>query len=144
MSDPFGLQRFVEAQEPVIDTAMGELRAGRKRSHWMWFVFPQIEGLGRSDMARRYAIFSLAEARTYVAHPILGPRLLECSALVLMAQGRTAREIFGAPDDLKFWSSMTLFFLAEPSEVVFRACLRKYFDGRSDPATVGRVGAGLG
>jgi uncharacterized protein (DUF1810 family) len=140
MSDPFELQRFVDAQAGVIDSVTAELRAGRKRSHWMWFVFPQMLGLGRSEMARRYAIASLEEARAYLAHPLLGARLCECSALVSKVEGRTAHEIFGAPDDQKFWSSMTLFAMADPSAAVFAACLQKYFTGRSDPATLSLIG----
>ena len=135
MNDPFDLQRFVDAQAGVIGSAMAELRAGRKRSHWMWFVFPQLAGLGRSDMARRYGIGSLDEARAYLAYPLLGSRLRDGSALVQAVQGRTVGDIFGAPDDQKFWSSMTLFALADPSETGFRACLEKYFGGRFDPGT---------
>lgn len=141
MNDPFDLQRFVLAQDTVIDSVREELRAGRKRSHWMWFVFPQIAGLGRSAMAQRYALASLDEARAYLAHPILGPSLRECSELVLAVEGRTINEILGAPDDLKFWSSMTLFLAADPSQEVFRACLRKYFAGQPDPGTLSRISA---
>jgi len=144
MDDPFELQRFVDAQDPVIDDACSELRAGRKRSHWMWFVFPQLAGLGYSAMAQRYAIASLAEARAYLAHPLLGPRLRDCSALVLAVEGRDVHQIFGAPDDLKFWSSMTLFDVAAPSEPVFRDCLNKYFGGRSDRGTLSRIEGGDG
>ncbi|MDM0074055.1 DUF1810 domain-containing protein [Variovorax sp. J2P1-59] len=140
MSDPFGLQRFVDAQAGVIDVVLEELRAGRKRSHWMWFVFPQLLGLGRSEMARRYGLASLDEARAYLAHPLLGPTLRECSERALAVDGRTVHEIFGAPDDLKFWSSMTLFALADPSVAVFRSCLEKYFAGRSDQATLSLIG----
>lgn len=139
MDDPFELQRFVDAQDPVIDEVCNELRAGRKRSHWMWFVFPQLAGLGHSAMAQRYAIASLAEARAYLAHALLGPRLRDCSALVLAVEGRDVHQIFGAPDDLKFWSSMTLFDAADPSEPVFRDCLGKYFGGRSDSGTLSRL-----
>ena len=139
MDDPFELQRFVDAQDPVIDEVCNELRAGRKRSHWMWFVFPQLAGLGHSAMAQRYAIASLAEARAYLALALLGPRLRECSALVLAVEGRDVHQIFGAPDDLKFWSSMTLFDAADPSEPVFRDCLGKYFGGRSDRGTLSRL-----
>ncbi len=146
MNDPFGLQRFVDAQDPVIDAVLDELRAGRKRTHWMWFVFPQIAGLGHSAMAQRYAIASLAEARAYLAHALLGARLRECSALVLAVQGRTVGDIFGAPDDLKFWSSMTLFQAADDADdvagSVFRACLDKFFDGRSDRGTLSRIEGG--
>jgi uncharacterized protein (DUF1810 family) len=139
MNDPFNLQRFVEAQAPVIGRVLDELRSGSKRSHWMWFVFPQLEGLGRSEMARWYAIASLDEARAYLAHAVLGPRLRECSELVLAVQGRTIGEIFGAPDDQKFWSSMTLFVQADPSQAVFRACLEKYFAGQPDSGTLSRI-----
>lgn len=142
MNDPFGLQRFVDAQDPVIDAVRDELRAGRKRTHWMWFVFPQIAGLGHSPMAQHYAIASLAEARAYLAHPVLGARLRECSALVLAVEGREVGAIFGAPDDLKFHSSMTLFGAADPAESVFRDCLHKYFGGRSDRGTLSRIEGG--
>ena len=144
MNDAFELQRFVDAQAPVIDAVRRELRDGRKRSHWMWFVFPQLAGLGRSAMAQRYAIASLAEARAYLAHPLLGPRLRECSALVLAVEGRDIHEIFGAPDDLKFGSSMTLFDAADPSEPVFRDCLHKYFGGLRDRETLVRIEGGDG
>lgn len=107
--DPHDLQRFIDAQEPVIDQVKKELRTGCKRSHWMWFVFPQVEGLGSSQMAQRYAISSRAEANAYLAHPLLGPRLRECTQLVNEIEDRTATDIFGSPDDLKFRSSMTLF-----------------------------------
>jgi uncharacterized protein (DUF1810 family) len=136
MSTPDALQRFVDAQAPVIDTVLEELRAGRKRSHWMWFIFPQLDGLGHSAMARRYAIASLAEAQRYIAHPLLGPRLETCSALVLAVEGASLDLILGPPDDLKFRSSMTLFARAAPEKTVFDACLRKYFDREPDPRTV--------
>jgi uncharacterized protein (DUF1810 family) len=131
----FDLARFLDAQAPVIDTVRGELARGRKQSHWMWFVFPQIGGLGRSAMAQRYAIASLAEAIAYAAHPVLGARLRELTALVSAVDGRTAYEIFGTPDDLKFHSSMTLFARAVPDEPLFRHALAKYFAGREDAAT---------
>lgn len=134
--DPFDLARFVAAQDPVIDAVREELRSGRKRSHWMWFIFPQIAGLGHSEMARRYAIRSLDEARAYLAHPVLGERLRECARLVAAIQGRTAREIFGSPDDLKFRSCMTLFSLADPDERVFADCLEQYYGGVPDEATL--------
>ena len=137
MNDPFDLQRFVDAQADVIDTAMDELRAGKKRSHWMWFVFPQLEGLGRSTMAQRYAISSLEESRAYLEHPIVGARLRQCSEIVLAVEDRSVGEIFGAPDDQKFWSSMTLFSItADSSTTVFRSCLQKYFGGSSDRGTL--------
>jgi uncharacterized protein (DUF1810 family) len=132
MDDPFRLRRFVAAQAPVIDTVLGELRAGRKRSHWMWFIFPQWANLGSSEMSRRYAIASIGEAEAYLAHPLLGARLRECSQRVLDVQGRTVGEIFGAPDDQKFWSSMTLFALVDATPGVFRECLDTCFAGALD------------
>ena len=132
----FDLQRFVDAQAPVIDRVRKELASGRKRSHWMWYVFPQIAGLGRSTTALRYAIASLEEARAYLAHPILGPRLKECTNLVLHIEGRSAEAIFAHPDDLKFQSSMTLFAYAAPREKLFADALQKYFAGRRDGATL--------
>lgn len=132
--DPFDLQRFVEAQGRVIDRVRVELAAGEKRSHWMWFVFPQIFGLGRSPMAQRYAIGSLAEARAYLEHPVLGPRLRECVGLVLRHRDRSAHQIFGSPDDMKFRSCLTLFDRAAP-DGVFDEALRAFFDGEGDAAT---------
>lgn len=136
-ADPFELERFVAAQGPVYDRVRRELAAGAKSSHWMWFVFPQLKGLGHSAMAERYGIGSLEEARAYLAHPVLGPRLLECTALVQGVEGRTASEIFGAPDDQKFKSSMTLFAAASAPEgaAPFVAALTKYFSGEHDAAT---------
>ena len=131
MKDPFRLARFLDAQQSVYDTVVAELRAGRKRSHWMWFIFPQIAGLGRSATARRYAISSRDEAIAYLAHPVLGRRLRECSTLVAEIERRSITEIFGYPDDLKFHSSMTLFAQAGPEEAIFAACLQQYFG--SDP-----------
>ncbi|MDE1987447.1 MAG: DUF1810 domain-containing protein [Alphaproteobacteria bacterium] len=139
MTDPFKLQRFVTAQAPVMAQVLAELRDGRKRSHWMWFVFPQIAGLGRSDLARRYAIASREEAQAYLAHAVLGPRLRHCTALVLRVEGRSAEEIFGHPDDLKFHSSMTLFGRVVAQETVFGDALRKYFGGEEDAATLERL-----
>ena len=139
MDDRFQLQRFVDAQQPVYDTVLGELRAGRKRSHWMWFVFPQISGLGHSMTSQTFAVSSLAEAAAYLAHPTLGPRLRECTALVAGIQGRSVGEIFDYPDDLKFHSSMTLFAQAAPREPIFADCLRKYFGGQLDPRTLARL-----
>jgi uncharacterized protein (DUF1810 family) len=139
MADRFDLDRFVQAQAGVYEDVVAELRAGRKRSHWMWFVFPQLAGLGHSAMAQRYAISSLDEARAYLEHPVLGARLLDCSALVLAVPGKTVHEIFGSPDDLKFHSSMTLFHRAAPMEAVFDECLRKYFGGQEDAATLARL-----
>ena len=139
MTNPHNLQRFLSAQAPVIEQVRAELRAGRKRGHWMWFVFPQIAGLGHSDMARRYAIASLDEARAFAAHEILGARLIECAALVVAVKGRSIGEIFGSPDDLKFHSSMTLFARAALEEPVFKEAPRKYFGGVEDRATVERI-----
>jgi uncharacterized protein (DUF1810 family) len=139
MDDLFNLNRFLSAQAPVIEQVRAELRAGCKRGHWMWFVFPQIAGLGHSDMARRYAIASLDEARAYAAHEVLGPRLRECAALVVAVEGRSIGEIFGSPDDLKFHSSMTLFARAATDNLVFKDALRKYFGGVEDRATVERI-----
>jgi uncharacterized protein (DUF1810 family) len=135
----FDLQRFVAAQLPMMNRVRAELRAGRKQGHWMWFVFPQIAGLGRSAMAVRYAIASLEEARAYLAHPILGPRLKECAQLVLDIEGRAIEVIFGHPDDVKFQSSMTLFAQAAPLDKVFGDALSKYFNGRPDAATVDQL-----
>jgi uncharacterized protein (DUF1810 family) len=134
----FDPERFLEAQEGVHERALSELRAGRKKSHWMWFVFPQIEGLGQSWMSKRYAISGLEEARAYLAHPVLGPRLVECSDAVLGVEGRSASEIFGFPDDMKLRSSMTLFYAAEPG-AVFSRVLEKYFGSEGDPATLRRL-----
>jgi|SRR5580692_7857480 uncharacterized protein (DUF1810 family) len=140
MSDRFDLDRFVEAQAGVYEQACAELRAGRKRSHWMWFVFPQIRGLGSSEMAVRYGISGQEEARAYLDHPVLGPRLLECAGIVVGLEGKTVGEIFGYPDDLKFHSSMTLFGEVEgPAERVFHQALKKYFGGKTDQATLERL-----
>lgn len=136
MEDPFDLARFVDAQAPVIDAVLAELAAGAKRTHWMWFVFPQLAGLGRSATAEFFAIADLSEARAYLTHPVLGPRLLDCVALVNALQGRTVRQIFGAPDDLKFRSSMTLFAQAAVDPTPFHAALTKYFAGQPDEATL--------
>jgi uncharacterized protein (DUF1810 family) len=132
------LQRFVDAQARVIDRVRAELKAGAKQSHWMWFVFPQIKGLGHSETARRYALHSLDEARAYLAHPVLGPRLRECTRLVLAVNGKAIGDIFGAPDDLKFRSSMTLFARAT-TEPIFRQALDKFFAGEEDAETVKRI-----
>jgi uncharacterized protein (DUF1810 family) len=134
--DSHDLQRFLTAQATVIDQVMGELRRGRKASHWMWFVFPQIAGLGTSETARHFAIASLAEARAYRAHDVLGQRLLTCTRLVNQVEGRTAREIFGTPDDMKFRSCMTLFALATPSDSAFGEAIDHYFAGEADPRTL--------
>ncbi len=141
-SDPYDLQRFVAAQDAggTYDRAVAELRQGRKASHWMWFVFPQIAGLGQSPTSRMYAISSLAEARAYLAHPVLGQRLAECAELVSSAQGRSAGQIFGGIDALKLHSSMTLFLHADPTAQVFRQVLDQYFGGIPDSATEARIG----
>ena len=136
MDDPHNLQRFVAAQESVYPQVQAELAAGAKRSHWMWFVFPQLKGLGRSSMARHYGIASKAEAQAYWQHPLLGPRLQHCSALVLGVEGKTALQILGSPDDMKFHSCMTLFAQVAPDEPVFGAALKKYFGGEPDPNTL--------
>jgi len=133
------LERFVQAQEPVIGRVLEELRAGRKASHWMWFVFPQIRGLGHSATARHFAIASRAEADAYLHHPILGPRLRECTRLVNEIEGSSVEQIFGYPDDLKFRSSMTLFAHATADNQVFVDALRKYFGGEYDPMTLDRL-----
>lgn len=135
-TDPYRLDRFVEAQEGVHTQALDELRAGRKTSHWMWFVFPQVAGLGSSAMAQRYAIGSLAEARAYLSHPVLGPRLAECVEAVLAHADRSAREILGSPDDVKLRSSMTLFALAAGPDAPFQRVLDAFFDGEPDSRTV--------
>ena len=131
MSQSFDLDRFVAAQAKTYEYALAELRAGRKRSHWMWFVFPQLAGLGHSSMAHRYGIASLAEARAYLEHPVLGPRLREISAVVASLPAG-ANAIFGSPDDMKLRSSMTLFLRAAPDEPVFQQVLDRHFDGRPD------------
>ncbi len=139
MPDPYDLQRFVDAQAPIIDQAVAELEAGRKRSHWMWFVFPQIAGLGFSAMARRYALHSLDEANAYLAHDRLGPRLGHCTDLVNRVEGRSIAAIFRSPDDMKFRSSMTLFSRAAPEDERYRMALARYFGGEPDRATLDRL-----
>lgn len=139
METDFDLERFVRAQAPVYAAVLEELRAGRKRTHWMWFIFPQLAGLGRSETAQRYAIASGDEAAAYLAHPLLGARLRECAGIVDELDGRTVEEIFGHPDDRKFHSSMTLFADVAPDEAVFQDCIDKYFDGEPDGATLARL-----
>jgi uncharacterized protein (DUF1810 family) len=134
--DEFNLQRFVDAQADVFAQVEAELRAGRKRSHWMWFIFPQLAGLGFSQMSQFYALESLEEARAYLAHPMLGPRLRACTNWVCAVEGRNLREILGAPDDAKFRSCMTLFAQAAPQEVIFGEALAKLCGGQPDPATL--------
>ena len=138
----FELDRFVVAQEPVYENFVAELRAGRKRTHWMWFVFPQLDGLGASAMARRYAISGLAEARAYSGHGVLGPRLVECATLVLGHRGKRVRSIMGSPDDLKLHSSMTLFEVATPDEPAYAAVIDAFYDGRRDDRTLQLLGSG--
>ena len=133
------LERFVEAQEAVYARALTELRAGKKQSHWMWFIFPQIAGLGHSAMAQMYAIASLDEARAYLAHPLLGARLRECCEAVMAIEGKTAHQIFGSPDDLKFRSCLTLFARATPDQPLFQDLLEKYYDGEADELTLQKL-----
>lgn len=135
------LERFVAAQAPVYAQVVAELEAGRKTSHWMWFIFPQLRGLGRSPTALHFGIEDLGEAKAYLRHPVLGPRLVECSRLVLAVEGRSATAIFGSPDDLKLRSAMTLFGRATAEEAVFAAVLETYYDGQEDPATLALLGA---
>ena len=147
MADAYDLQRFVDAQKPLYERVISELRAGSKQSHWMWFIFPQIAGLGRSPTAVRFAVASLDEARAYLAHPILGPRLRECAKLTLDVEGKSAREIFGPVDEMKFRSSMTLFARAAPDEPLFAAVSREVFRRRArpgharDPLDLSQLGA---
>ncbi len=137
--DPFDLQRFVDAQTRVYAQVVDELQAGRKRSHWIWFIFPQIAGLGSSPTAARYAISSLDEARAYLGHELLGPRLRECTRLVNAVQGRSIGEIFGSPDDMKVRSSMTLFARATDDSGDFVDVLNRYYHGEEDPLTLQRL-----
>ena len=137
--DPYDLQRFVTAQDPVIDRVRAELRRGRKSSHWMWFVFPQVAGLGASPTAQHYAISGLDEARAYLTHPVLGPRLVECAELAAAVETGSAADVFGFPDDLKLRSSMTLFARADPDSPVFVSVLDRYFAGEADPRTLDRL-----
>lgn len=142
MTDPYRLQRFTEAQAPIFDQVLSELLAGQKQSHWMWFVFPQIKGLGHSPMAREFAISSLEEASAYLSHPLLGERLRECTGLVNAVRGQAIEQIFGYTDAMKFRSSMTLFSRASSGEQVFNDALRTYFDGEPDALTLERIGPG--
>jgi uncharacterized protein (DUF1810 family) len=139
-SDPYDLNRFISAQEGVYDRALAELRDGQKRSHWMWYLFPQIEGLGHSPTTRHYSIKSLEEARQYLVHPVLGPRLKECVEAVLAVQGQTAADIFGHPDVWKLQSSMTLFALVSDPGSIFDQVLDKYYEGKRDSKTLQIVG----
>lgn len=140
MDDPFDLERFVAAQRSSYDQALRELQAGDKRSHWMWFIFPQLAGLGSSAMAQRYAISGLDEAQAYLQHSVLGERLRVCTAAVNAVTGRTAHQVFGSPDDIKFRSSMTLFGRADPADGGFNHALARYFGGEEDPRTLALLG----
>jgi len=139
MDDPFDLARFVEAQDNVYAQVLNELRAGRKRSHWMWFIFPQIAGLGASPMARKFAISGRKEAEAYLEHPILSPRLRECTKLLIATPDRSIESILGYPDDLKFRSAMTLFAKIAADNTEFMAALDKFYGGAFDPATLERL-----
>ncbi|MBL0950112.1 MAG: DUF1810 domain-containing protein [Pseudomonas sp.] len=139
MNDPFDLTRFVEAQQRDYARALDELCAGAKRSHWIWYVFPQLRGLGRSEMAERYGISGIDEARAYLAHPLLGARLEDCVRALLSHRGRPVRQIMGSPDDLKLRSSMTLFQAAAPAQPLFAEVLQGFYDGEADPATLQRL-----
>lgn len=136
LTDPYDLDRFVEAQAVNYEDALAELRAGRKQTHWMWYVFPQIAGLGNSAMSVRYAIRSEDEARAYLAHPILGPRLIECAEALLALENHSAREVMGSPDDLKLRSSATLFAQVSPPGSVFERVLTQYYSSEPDPKTL--------
>jgi uncharacterized protein (DUF1810 family) len=136
MDDPHDLNRFVLAQETVYEQALSEIVAGRKRTHWMWYIFPQIDGLGFSSMSKRYSIKSVSEAKAYLAHPVLGPRLLECAEAAVALEGKSANEIFGSPDDLKLRSSATLFASVLPAGSVFDRLLAKYYSGARDEKTL--------
>jgi uncharacterized protein (DUF1810 family) len=142
--DPYLLGRFVVAHRDDYEQALSEIRSGRKRSHWMWYIFPQIDGLAFSSTSKHFAIKSLDEARAYLDHPVLGPRLLECAEAVMQVEGRTAREIFGSPDDLKLRSCATLFACASPPGSVFERLLAKYYQGRRDEKTLQLLGISPG
>lgn len=142
MADPYDLERFVQAQAAVMPQVLQELRAGRKRTHWMWFVFPQLRALGQSPTAKRYGIASLGEARAYMSHPVLGPRLIQCTELVRTIEEQTLHDIFGSPDDMKFCSSMTLFARASPATAVFAEALQQLCAGNPDPRTEALLEAG--
>ena len=139
MTDAFNLDRFVRAQEADYDAALAEIRSGRKHSHWMWYVFPQIAGLGISATSQQFAIRGLAEATAYLAHPILGPRLIDCADALLALDGRSAHDIFGSPDDMKLRSCATLFAQVSTGNSVFERILDKYFDGQADERTLALV-----
>ena len=139
MDDPYNSQRFIEAQKPVYAQACAELRQGQKTGHWMWFIFPQIRGLGSSETAQYFAISSRHEAIAYATHPVLGPRLRECAGLVARVGNKSLEQIFGYPDNLKFHSSMTLFARTAEDNQVFLGALKKYFSGKLDPQTLARL-----
>jgi len=139
MTDPYNLKRFIDAQNPVYEHVLAELRDGDKTSHWMWFIFPQIEGLGRSDTAKKFAISSRREAEAYLHHPVLGTRLRECIRLVNQVEGRSAEDIFGHLDSLKFHSSLTLFVHTTPDNEVFQKAMQKYYKGEFDRSTLERL-----
>jgi uncharacterized protein (DUF1810 family) len=143
-TDRFNLTRFVDAQAPVWPDVQAELARGRKQSHWMWFVFPQLAALGRSSMAQHYGLSGLAEAQAYLSHPVLGPRLEGCCTLLLQVQGRTAEQVFGAVDTLKLRSCLTLFDAAAPGRAIFRQCLQQYFAGEADALTLSLLAQGGG
>ncbi len=138
-SDPYNLDRFVRAQNSVYEEVLSELKNAAKVSHWMWFIFPQIKGLGRSPTSIEFAITSREEARAYLHHSLLGPRLKECTRLVLLTEGRSIEQIFGSPDDMKFRSSMTLFAQVSPDDDIFMKALQKYFQGVPDQLTLDRI-----
>jgi len=136
MPDTFNLSRFVDAQHPIYTQVLDELRSGRKTSHWMWFVFPQLQGLGRSEIARRFAISGLAEARAYLQHDVLGPRLEACVETVLLHEDASATQIFGSPDDMKFRSCLTLFINTQPASTVYQQALDQFYSGEPDTQTL--------
>jgi uncharacterized protein (DUF1810 family) len=138
-ADPYNLERFIQAQNSVYEEVLFELKNGTKVSHWMWFIFPQIKGLGRSPTSIKFAISSRDEAHAYLSHPVLGPRLKECTRLVLLTEGRSIAQIFGYPDDMKFRSSMTLFAQVSPDDDIFMQALQKYFQGKPDQLTLDRL-----
>jgi len=143
-TDPYDLNRFLQAQEDDYARALAEIRSGRKRSHWMWYIFPQFDGLGHSSMSKRYSIKSVAEAEAYLRHPTLGPRLVECCEAALSVEGRSAHEIFGSPDDFKLRSCATLFAQVSPPGSLFHRLLDKYFEGGRDDRTLGLMGVAPG
>ena len=142
MNDPHGLQRFLDAQEGDYEQALSEIRSGRKRSHWMWYIFPQIDGLAFSATSKRYAIKGVEEAKAYLEHPVLGPRLLACAEAALHVEGRSANEVFGSPDDLKLRSSATLFAAVSPPGSAFERLLDKFYQGKRDEKTIQLLGSG--